>query len=53
MQLTDEREADFIIKVDNDDEASFIVHAEVQSTNDSKMLKRRLEKCQLLHTICH
>ncbi|MBF0538384.1 MAG: hypothetical protein HQL03_09060 [Nitrospirae bacterium] len=42
MQLTNEREADFIIKVDNDDEAPFIVHAEVQSTNDSKMLKRML-----------
>ncbi len=41
-QLTDEREADFVIKVENRDEPFFIAHAEIQSTNDPKMLKRML-----------
>ncbi|WP_040335872.1 hypothetical protein [Candidatus Magnetobacterium casense] len=42
MQLTDEREADFLARVDSANTDSFIAHAEIQSTNDPKMLKRMM-----------
>ncbi|WP_218251662.1 hypothetical protein [Candidatus Magnetobacterium casense] len=42
MQLTDERETDFLARVDCANTDSFIAHAEFQSTNDPKMLKRML-----------
>ncbi len=41
-QLTDEREADFVLKVENRGVPFFVAHAEIQSTNDPKMLKRML-----------
>ncbi len=45
-QLTDEREADFVIKVENRDEPFFIAHAEIQSTNDPpRSLKIRSREC--------
>ncbi|MBF0337352.1 MAG: hypothetical protein HQL05_05925, partial [Nitrospirae bacterium] len=42
MQLTDERETDFLARVDCANTDSFIAHAEFQSTNDPKMLKRMM-----------
>ncbi|MBF0606921.1 MAG: hypothetical protein HQL61_05125 [Magnetococcales bacterium] len=42
MQLTDEREVDFLARLDYADTDSFIAHVEFQSTNDPKMLKRML-----------
>ncbi|MBV6340549.1 hypothetical protein [Candidatus Magnetobacterium casense] len=42
MQLTDEREVDFLAKIDCANADSFIAHVEFQSTNDPKMLKRML-----------
>ncbi|MBF0606311.1 MAG: hypothetical protein SFH39_04840 [Candidatus Magnetobacterium sp. LHC-1] len=33
-QLTEEREADFVIKVENHGVPFFVAHAEIQSTND-------------------
>ncbi|MBF0318074.1 MAG: hypothetical protein HQL04_07845 [Nitrospirae bacterium] len=42
MQLTDEREVDFMARLDYAAAPSFIVHADAQSTNDPKMLKRML-----------
>ncbi|MBF0337179.1 MAG: hypothetical protein HQL05_05045 [Nitrospirae bacterium] len=42
MQLTDERETDFLARVDCANTDSFIAHAEIQSTNDPKMLKRMM-----------
>ncbi|KJU83165.1 Transposase (putative), YhgA-like protein, partial [Candidatus Magnetobacterium bavaricum] len=42
MQLTDEREADFVLKVKNRGVPFFVAHAEIQSTNDPRMLKRML-----------
>ncbi len=33
MQLTDEREADFVLRVQNDGDSAFIIHTEVQTTN--------------------
>ncbi|WP_156033273.1 hypothetical protein [Candidatus Magnetobacterium casense] len=50
-QLTDEREADFVIKVENRDEPFFIAHAEIQSINDSKMLKRMLRYFVHLYSV--
>ncbi|MBF0608224.1 MAG: hypothetical protein SFH39_17250 [Candidatus Magnetobacterium sp. LHC-1] len=50
-QLTDEREADFVIKVENRDEPFFIAHAEIQSTNDPKMLKRMLRYFVHLYSV--
>ncbi|MBF0607307.1 MAG: hypothetical protein SFH39_05935 [Candidatus Magnetobacterium sp. LHC-1] len=41
-QLTDERETDFVAGINEDGRMAFIVHAEFQSTNDSKMPKRML-----------
>ncbi|MBF0539765.1 MAG: hypothetical protein HQL03_16110 [Nitrospirae bacterium] len=50
-QLTDEREADFVLKVDNDDGTAFIIHAEFQSTNDSNMLDRMLRYFVHIYTL--
>ncbi|MBF0318079.1 MAG: hypothetical protein HQL04_07870, partial [Nitrospirae bacterium] len=42
MQLTDERDVDFLARLDYAAADSSIAHAEVQSTNDPKMLNRML-----------
>ncbi|MBF0344779.1 MAG: hypothetical protein HQL06_11175 [Nitrospirae bacterium] len=48
MQLANEREADLVLKVDNDDGGEpYILHAEVQSTNDARML------IMMLHYFIH
>ncbi|MBF0345516.1 MAG: hypothetical protein HQL06_14980 [Nitrospirae bacterium] len=50
-QLTDEREADFVLKVENDGDAPYIIHAEVQSTNDTKMVNRMLRYFVHIYTL--
>ncbi|MBF0343881.1 MAG: hypothetical protein HQL06_06580 [Nitrospirae bacterium] len=50
-QLTDEREADFILKIENFNDAPFIVHAEVQCTNDAKMINRMLRYFVHIYTL--
>ncbi len=50
-QLTEEREADFVIKVENRGVPFFVAHAEIQSTNDPKMLKRMLRYFVHLYSV--
>lgn len=42
LQITDEREADFILKVEAINEGNFVLHLEFQSNNDNTMSHRML-----------
>ncbi|MBF0608835.1 MAG: Rpn family recombination-promoting nuclease/putative transposase [Candidatus Magnetobacterium sp. LHC-1] len=50
-QLTDEREADFLYKVQRGKKKPFIIHAEAQSTNDPNMLKRMMRYFVHIYTL--
>lgn len=42
MQVTNEREADFLLRIEKRDGTSYILHAEIQITNDPNMPDRML-----------
>lgn len=42
LQITDEREADFVMMIHTSNDTRFVLHLELQSTNDSNMIHRML-----------
>ncbi|MBF0555005.1 MAG: hypothetical protein HQK96_10700 [Nitrospirae bacterium] len=51
LQVTDEREADYVLKVTTEDGAVFVLHIEFQSNNYAKMPRRELRYWLILTDI--